>query len=112
MSGERRRISDKVERDVRGIIGLMSVVGLFGIVFMQLWRNSVIAIPPEVAGVVGSVVGFYFGSKGASGSEQQAQQSVQLGEIKELVNGSKHALERKLESAQGEIEEMKRLKEE
>jgi hypothetical protein len=85
------------QQDVRGMIGLIAVVGLFSIVFFQLMKNIPVSIPPEVAGVVGSVVGFYFGSKGAAAAAEQTAQGVaqgvvqsaqgaKLDEIHELVN--------------------------
>lgn len=57
---ERRKTLDL---DVRGVIGFMSVCGLFGIVFMQLITNRPIAIPAEVAGIVSGIIGYYYGSR-------------------------------------------------
>jgi len=79
-----------LDLDVRGLLALISVLGLFGIVFTQLFTGLAVTIPPEVAGTVGAAVGFYFGGKGAGGTEQvqhtQAVQSIQLADILHLVN--------------------------
>ncbi len=82
------RESRLLDLDIRGLIGLMSVAGLFGVVFTQLGQGVPVTIPPEVAGTVGATIGFYFGGKGAGvGNEAvQAAQGMRLEEIHALVN--------------------------
>lgn len=103
---DRRRRLPRLDLDVRGLIGLMSVTGLFGIVFTQLTKGIAVAIPPEVAGTVGAAIGFYFGGKGAAGTEMQAQQiqqgaeqGVRLEQVHELVNSRLDAVTQRLEDA-------------
>lgn len=111
VGGERRKSSKVLDLDVRGLIGLMSVTGLFGIVFTQLAQGVPVQIPPEVAGTVGAAIGFYFGGKGAAGTEQvvaaqvqaaatQAQQGVTLEEVHQLTNSARTELVEKISRLQ------------
>lgn len=49
--------------DVRGAIALLAIAGGFALAFVQLFLKGNADIPAWAAGVVGSVVGFYFGGR-------------------------------------------------
>lgn len=113
--GPDRRKIKKGERDVRGLLAMMCVVGSFGLSFMSLavaiYRNvalgdgitpaSLAEIPAWTAGIVGTVVGYYFGSRGAAGIETaaivQAQQGVTLDEVHRLTNSARTEMVEKID---------------
>lgn len=64
---ERRR---RFDLDVRGVLALIVVLGLFGIAFIQLAQGQPINIPTELWTFGGLVIGYYFASRvsGTTGS--------------------------------------------
>jgi hypothetical protein len=105
---ERRRRGDRLDLDVRGILALISLMGSL-LALSTLMVRSDIEGPVALAflgTLAGPVMGFYFGAKGAAGSEQQYQQGVtqsaqgvQLAEIHALVNSRLESLTERLDKA-------------
>lgn len=59
----RRRV---IDWDVRGILAVLSVIGVFGLATAQLSMGGNAEVPAWAATLVGAVAGFYFGSRGGS----------------------------------------------
>lgn len=57
--------------DVRGFLAIVALLGLLGVIFVQLIQGSgtpsSIRVPAELAGSVGAIIGFYFGGRSGNG---------------------------------------------
>lgn len=114
----RRRAADRADRDVRGLLALMCVIGSFALSFTTLAFGiihntnlaagqspaSLAEIPSWTAGIVGTVVGYYFGSRGAAGAVEQAQQGIKLDDIHNLVNSRFEEALKKIEAQRETID--------
>lgn len=118
-------IVDKKGTDVRGLLAVMCVIGAFGLAILSITMAVIrdtklgegvtpatfLEIPSWTAGIVGTVIGYYFGSKGAAevaGSvSEQSSQSVKLDQIHELVNSRMDAAMAKIEGQRNTIEEQR-----
>lgn len=68
-----RRSSDhqgrrRLDLDVRGVLAVLSLIGVFTLAFVQLLGNRGTAdVPAWATTVVGAVIGFYFGGRTGNG---------------------------------------------
>lgn len=71
LSQQRKAFRQKrLDLDVRGILAIMSLLGAFGLAFLQLQSPLASAeIPAWAAAIVAGVSGFYFGSRAGTGSD-------------------------------------------
>lgn len=89
MSRQHRRASDHAPTDFRGLLAVSCVVGAFALAFIGVLSGKALAlaeIPAWTAGIVGTVIGYYFGSKGATGTAEQTAQGLKLEQVHSLVN--------------------------
>ncbi len=53
-----------IDWDVRGILAIMSLIGVFGLAIVQVfYLHASPEVPAWAAAIVASVTGFYFGSR-------------------------------------------------
>lgn len=56
----------RIDWDVRGIIAVIAIIGVFAIAAAQLILRGDANVPTWAATLVGGVTGFYFGSRGGT----------------------------------------------
>jgi len=100
----------KPDRDVRGLIASLAIIGALATLNLLIVKGEIdgpIALA-FLGTLSGPVLGFYYGGKGGTGTEQQFQQGVtqmaqgvQLSEIHDLVNARLTVVTERLDKALG-----------